>query len=147
MEKATKAYSSKMQQVLATFIAAAFWFAPAPSLAADQSAQAKPDAPYHQTLKLKRYVRGESRERWYAVAGAGSGAVALMPGAPIEPQGLRLQKRAKIGDAQLGVARDIGAGRVTLGYMRHNSDRNSLTPYYTRQKRQNLAALTLTFKR
>jgi hypothetical protein len=96
---------------------------------------------------LKRYRQGESRQQWYAMAGAGSGAIALMPGAPVESEGLRLQKRAKIGTAQLGLARDVGAGRVTLGYLHQQTGRDDLTPYQRRPKSQNLAALTLSIKR
>lgn len=100
----------------------------------------------HKAPKLQRFLQGDGRERWYAMAGAGSSAVILLPGAVIEAEGLRLQKRAKIGSVQLGLSRDIGDGRVTLGYLRNISQRDRLVPYYTRKTRQNLAALTLTFK-
>ncbi len=105
-----------------------------------------PRSSYRKTRILQRYVRGESGEHWYAVAGAGSGTLALLPGAPVEPEGLRLQKRAKIGSAQLGMARDIGTTRLTLGYLRHENDRDQLVPYYTNVSGQNLAAMTLTLK-
>jgi hypothetical protein len=98
-------------------------------------------------LFIERYIQGENKKSWYAMAGAGGHAVALKPGTPIESDGLRLQRRAKIGVAQLGMARDIGSGRVTLGYLRNNTSRDALIPYSTRKERQNMAALTLTIKR
>ncbi|PHS26094.1 MAG: hypothetical protein COA85_06255 [Robiginitomaculum sp.] len=98
-------------------------------------------------LFIKHYIQGENKKSWYALAGAGGHAVALKPGSPIESDGLRLQGRAKIGVAQLGMARDIGGGRVILGYLRNNTRRDALIPYSTRKERQNMAALTLTIKR
>jgi len=98
-------------------------------------------------LFIERYIQGENKKSWYAIAGAGGHAVALKSGAPIKSDGLRLQRRAKIGVAQLGVARDIGGGRVTLGYLRNNTRRDALIPYNTRKERQDMAALTLTIKR
>lgn len=99
-----------------------------------------------QGVILKPYAHGESLNRWYALVGAGSGAVILMPDMPKDAQALRLQKRAKIGAAQLGIARDVGAGRVTLGYLRGATRRDRLAPHLPHAKRQNFAALTLMFK-
>jgi hypothetical protein len=99
-----------------------------------------------QVLILKSYAHGENLNRWYALAGAGSGAIILMPDMPKDAQALRLQKRAKIGAAQLGIARDVGDGRVTLGYLRGATRRDRLAPHLPHAKRQNFAALTLMFK-
>ncbi len=99
-----------------------------------------------QSRIVQRYAHGESGERWYAVAGAGSGTLALLSPALVEQTVLRLQKRTKIGTAQLGMARDMGSARVTLGYLRHDDDRNDLVPFYTGTNGQNLAAMTLTLK-
>ncbi|MDQ7018749.1 MAG: hypothetical protein Q9M33_06250 [Robiginitomaculum sp.] len=99
-----------------------------------------------QHLRIKHYIPGENKKSWYALAGAGGHAVALNPGAPIESDALRLQRRAKIGVAQVGVARDIGGGRVILGYLRSPSARDALLPFARSQKGQDLAALTLTIK-
>lgn len=95
---------------------------------------------------LRRYARGENEDGWYAIAGAGSGAVALLSGAALDTDNMRLQKRAKIGTGQLGFARNVGNGRMTLGYLRHDNDRDALVPYYAGPGSQNLAALTLSFK-
>jgi hypothetical protein len=99
-----------------------------------------------QAVTLKSYAHGENLNRWYALAGAGSGAIILMPDMPKDAQALRLQKRAKIGAAQLGIARDVGDGRVTLGYLRGATRRDRLAPHLSHAKRQNFAALTLMFK-
>jgi len=101
----------------------------------------------NKVITLKPYAHGENLNRWYALVGAGSGAIILMPDMPTDAQALRLQKRAKIGAAQLGVARDVGGGRVTLGYLRGATRRDGLAPQLSHAKRQSFAALTLMFKR
>ncbi len=98
-------------------------------------------------LRAKHYIQNENKKGWYALAGAGGHAVTLKPGLSAETDAVRLQRRAKVGVAQVGVARDIGGGRVILGYLRSPSERDALLPFARSQKGQDLAALTLTIKR
>ncbi len=85
--------------------------------------------------------------RWYAVARAGSRAVALVPGQAAQTQRLYLQKRAKIRGGQLGLGRDVGAAKLTVGYLLTNPGRDPLVPYYSGHARQNLAALSLSLRK
>ncbi len=96
---------------------------------------------------LQRSIRyGQSETRWHAYVGAGSRAMVLIPGEAKNLDGLHLQRRQAVGEAQLGMVRNIGKGRVTLGYLRYKNKRPDLMRPDISAARQDYAALTLSFR-
>ena len=111
-----------------------------------RAAKLAPHLP-QQGRALRRLDNTVVVKRWYAVASAGSGALAFVAGHASKAQGLYVQKRAQIRGGQLGLARNVGAAQVTIGYLHTSPDRDPLVPYYTGRARQNLAALSLTLRK
>lgn len=111
-----------------------------------RAAKLAPHLP-QQAHGLRRLDNTVVVERWYAAASAGSVALAFVAGQASKAQGLYVQKRAKLRGGQLGLARNVGAAQVTIGYLHTNPGRDPLAPYYTGRARQNLAALSWTFRK
>ncbi len=118
---------------------------PAPPEPLPQDAEMAPPRP-HAVPAVRRLDAAAAVPHWYAVASAGSGAIALLPG-HARAQGLYWQKRARIRGGQLGLSRDAGAAKVTVGYLLTNPGRDPLVPFYKGRARQNLAALSLSVRK
>lgn len=106
-----------------------------------------PGLPSGKRRLLARYDPERIRQVWYAVAAISAKAIAYVPGRAQQTSGLYIQKRAKLEGGQLGLARDVGAAQVTLGYLYTRHGRAELVPYVKGAGRQDYAALTFTLKR
>lgn len=89
-----------------------------------------------------------SQSNWYVFAGGGAEALTYEPGGNGSfGDGLRLEEKVLVGDAQAGVALRVGRANLSLAYVRRETDVYSRVRQLNSEDVENYAALTFTLGR
>ncbi|PHR59706.1 MAG: hypothetical protein COA47_09415 [Robiginitomaculum sp.] len=89
-----------------------------------------------------------SQSNWYIFAGGGAEALTYEPGGNGSfGDGLRLEEKVLVGDAQAGIAVRVGRANLSLAYVRRETDAYSRVSQLNSEDVENYAALTFTLGR